>query len=83
MTFYSCPPHCGDPAGPLPLDEGQAACDPRYMGRRFRLNGGTFICNDTGSAVYGTHVDLFFWDPTTGWGYLAVHGTTGELEWID
>ena len=91
ITFYSCPPYCGDPAGPLPLGEGQAACDPSYMGRRFALNGREYVCNDTGNAVWGAHVDLFFWDsgiqgvadPATGWGYLATYGTRGKLTWID
>lgn len=83
VTFYSCPPYCNHPAGPLPLAEGQAACDPAYMGRRFLLNGAEYICNDTGSAVWGNHVDIFFWDEADGWAYLARYGTTGILRWLD
>jgi len=52
------------------------------MGRRFVLNGVEWVCNDTGSAVYGAHVDLFFWSETDGWAYLAQHGTRGELRWL-
>ena len=83
VTFYSCSQACGDPAGPLPLAEGQAACDPAYMGRSFALNGHTYICNDTGSLVHGAHVDLFFWEEDRGWAYLAQYGTTGALTWLD
>ena len=83
VTFYSCPPYCGDPSGPLPLGEGQAACDPAYMGRRFALNGSKYICNDTGNAVWGAHVDLFFWSEAEGWAYLAQYGTEGLLTWLD
>ncbi len=82
ITFYTCPPYCGDPAGPLPLAEGQAACDPAYMGRRFALNGADYVCNDTGSAVWDAHVDLFFWSAADGWAYLAEHGTRAELTWL-
>jgi len=81
VTFYSCPPYCGDPSGPLPLGEGQAACDWAYMGRRFLLNGQEWICNDTGGLVHGNHVDLFFWDANNGWAYLAQYGTRGVLTW--
>jgi len=81
VTFYSCPPYCGDPSGPLPLGEGQAACDWAYMGRRFTLNGQEWICNDTGGLVHGNHVDLFFWDANNGWAYLAQYGTRGILTW--
>ena len=81
MTFYSCPPYCADPAGPLPLADRHAACDPSYMGRRFLLDGIAWLCNDTGSMVYGAHVDLFFWSEAQGWAYLAQHGTTGVLIW--
>ena len=82
VTFYSCPPYCGDPSGPLPLGEGQAACDWAYMGRRFTLNGHEWICNDTGGLVHGNHVDLFFWDANNGWAYLAQYGTEGILTWV-
>lgn len=81
ITYYSCPPYCGDPSGPLPLAEGQAACDPHYMGRRFLLNGAEYICNDTGGAVYGDHVDLFFWSDAAGRAYLTAYGTRGVLTW--
>ena len=81
ITIYSCPPYCGDPSGPLPLGEGQAACDWAYMGRRFTLNGQEWICNDTGGLVHGNHVDLFFWDANNGWAYLAQYGTRGILTW--
>jgi len=83
VTFYTCPPYCGDPSGSLPLDEGQAACDWAYMGRRFMLNGAEWVCNDTGGAVYGAHVDLFFRQEADGWAYLATHGTNGVLTWLD
>ena len=82
VTFYSCPPYCNHPAGPLPLAEGQAACDRAYMGWRFWLNGREYVCNDTGSAVRGPHVDLFFWEEAVGWQYLKTYGTTGRLIWL-
>ena len=82
ITIYSCPPYCGDPSGPLPLGEGQAACDWAYMGRRFMLNGQEWICNDSGGLVRGNHVDLFFWDVNNGWAYLAQYGTEGILTWV-
>ena len=81
ITFYTCPPYCSHPAGLLPLGEGQAACDPAWVGRRFTLNGREYVCNDTGSAVWGAHVDLFFWNAADGWAYLAEYGTTGRLTW--
>lgn len=53
------------------------------MGRRFVLNGIEYICNDTGNAVWGAHIDLFFWDAAAGWAYLAEHGTMGTLTWLE
>lgn len=79
ITFYTCPPYCANPSGPLPLAEGQAACDPSWMGQRFILNDREYVCNDTGNAVWGAHVDLFFWDEADGWAYLAEHGTQGRI----
>ena len=52
------------------------------MGRRFALNGADYICNDTGNAVWGAHVDLFFASEEEGWAYLARYGTRGELAWL-
>ena len=79
ITFYTCPPYCANPSGPLDLGEGQAACDPSWMGQRFILNGREYICNDTGNAVWGAHVDLFFWNEADGWAYLARYGTQGRI----
>ena len=45
------------------------------------LNGSQWVCNDTGSMVWGEHVDLFFWSEAIGWDYLAEHGTRGVLTW--
>ena len=83
VTFYSCPPYCGDPSGPLALAEGQAACDPAYMGRRFSLNGSEYVCNDPGGAGWGAHVDLFFWGEAEGWANLHQYGTEGEIVWLN
>ncbi len=83
ISFYSCPPYCGDPSGPLPLADGQAACDWAYMGRRFLLNGQEWICNDTGGMVQGAHMDLFFSSESEGWSYLSQYGTQGLLMWLD
>lgn len=82
VTFYTCPPYCGLTAAGIPVGEGIAACDPAYMGRRFVLNGEEWLCADTGSAVHGAHVDLFFQREADGWAYLAEHGTQGRLMWL-
>jgi len=53
------------------------------MGRRFVLNSSEYVCNDTGNAVWGAHIDLFFWDAAAGWAYLAEHGTRGVITWLE
>ncbi len=87
VTFYACEgPHggyCAHPAGGLPLGEGQAACDRRYLGQQFLLNGGTWLCNDLGSAVRGDHVDLFFEREVDGWAYIRRYGDRGKLTWLE
>jgi 3D (Asp-Asp-Asp) domain-containing protein len=49
----------------LPLDYGVVAVDPQVipLGSRLYVQGyGLAIAADTGSAIHGDHIDLFFWD---------------------
>lgn len=49
----------------LPLDYGIVAVDPHVIPLGSRLyveNYGLAIAADTGSAIVGDHIDLFFWD---------------------
>jgi hypothetical protein len=88
VTFYPCSQACGDPAGPLPLAEGQFACGYGWaLGTVLHIVGdplGPAVCNDRGwLAPY--QVDRFFWSDAAGWAwqhavgsYALITPTTGQ-----
>jgi len=95
ITFYSCDEgYCGDPAGPLPLAGGQAACGPGWdFGMVLLVEGdplGPVVCNDTG--LLGLYqVDRFFWEsgprdgstPGTGWWWQKQVGSRARVKCIE
>lgn len=82
LTYYTCPPYCGDPAGPLPLAEGQAACGAYYpMGTVILVEGdplGPTLCNDRGNLGYH-QIDRFFWVDAAGKAWIHSVGTYGII----
>ena len=63
---------------------GVAACDPAYLGQRFRIEGDptgrVYTCADTGSAVHGMHRDIWFLDNRDGWGWQSAVGAMATIE---
>ena len=86
ITFYACRGpnggYCGDPSGPLPLAEGQAACGYAWdLGEVLTIEGdplGPVVCNDHG-ALSERQIDRFFWEEADGWAWLGLVGTTGTV----
>ncbi len=76
ITFYDCVPggYCGNTYSGVQVAEGHAACDRGMLGRRFKILGDPtdreYICADTGSAVNGDHVDIFFYKGEDGWAWI-------------
>lgn len=63
---------------------GAAACDVRYLGQRFRIEGDptgrTYVCADTGSAVHGLHRDIWFDNADHGWFWQLATGPRAVIE---
>ena len=60
--------YCDNPAGPLPLAEGQVACGYGWpLGTRFVIAGleGEHICNDRGGGLLPRQLDYFCWKWST------------------
>jgi hypothetical protein len=62
--------------------EGAAACGYQRLGSQFLLLGDVSTCADTGSAVWGDHVDWFFHDHWEGWRFLREFGDRHEVHWL-
>lgn len=99
ITIYCC---IGDSTGAYcPVEEGDratksgtsaqpgtVACDPARLGQFLRIGNEEYQCLDTGDAVRGNHVDVWFYDcgdqqdpaPGTGWAWLAEVGTQAVVE---
>ncbi len=65
-TYYDCIPggFCEITKSGVQVAEGQAACDPLKLNKKFSIIGDStgreYKCTDTGSAVVGDHVVVFF-----------------------
>jgi len=63
---------------------GAAACDYKYLGQRFRIQGDpsgrVYRCADTGSAVHGLHRDIWFATNEEGWAWQRIMGQTATIE---
>ncbi|MPZ22337.1 MAG: hypothetical protein GEU28_02075 [Dehalococcoidia bacterium] len=85
VTYYTCEDgFCGTTASGTTVGPGTAACDPGWMGRSFVIygdpNGRTYTCRDTGGAVSGNHVDIWFATHAEGQALIAAVGTTATIE---
>ncbi len=92
ITIYCCEndpggAYCSKTALGTQVREGVVACDPRYLGSRFSLGESVYACEDLGSAVWGHHLDVWFYDcgdqqdpeEGTGWWWLQEVGTRVEV----
>lgn len=63
---------------------GAAACDIAYLGQIFRIEGDPtgriYRCADTGSAIGGSHRDIWFQTNTEGWDWLQTIGQSAVIE---
>lgn len=63
---------------------GAAACDIAYLGQIFRIagdpTGRIYRCADTGSAIGGSHRDIWFQTNTEGWNWLQMVGDSVVIE---
>jgi 3D (Asp-Asp-Asp) domain-containing protein len=85
LTYYTCEDgFCGSTASGTTVHLGTAACDRGWMGRRFIIHGDpnnlTYTCEDTGGAVDGNHVDIWFPTHAEGRALIAAVGTTVTIE---
>ena len=85
LTYYTCEDgFCGSTASGTTVHLGTAACDRNWMGRRFVIHGDprglTYTCEDTGGAVNGNHVDIWFATHAEGRALIAAVGTTATIE---
>ncbi|HEX5939139.1 MAG TPA: 3D domain-containing protein [Dehalococcoidia bacterium] len=85
LTYYTCEDgFCGSTASGTSVHPGTAACDRSWMGRRFIIHGDpnnlTYTCEDTGGAVNGNHVDIWFATHAEGRALIAAVGTTATIE---
>ncbi len=89
ITFYACygpnGGYCASPAGPLPLDEGQAACGAAWpMGAVLVIERdplGAVVCNDRGGLA-SHQVDRFFWREEDGWAWSAQVGSYARIRQV-
>ena len=85
VTYYTCEDgFCGSTASGTTVHPGTAACDRDWMGRRFVIHGDpyglVYKCEDTGGAVHGNHVDIWFATHAEGRALIAAVGTTATIE---
>lgn len=85
LTYYTCEDgFCGSTASGTTVHLGTAACDRDWMGRRFVIHGDpkglTYTCEDTGGAVDGNHVDIWFATHAEGRTLISAVGTTATIE---
>lgn len=86
VTFYNCEGqgggYCGRTASGTQVGPGQAACDRSRLSSRFELAGQTYTCTDTGSAVNGNHVDIWFRTYEEGRAFLASLPRNPTVKWL-
>ena len=95
LSFYYCEYSEGTPRGDgggfcgVTRDgsivyPGAAACDISYLGQLFRIDGDPaeriYRCADTGSAVGGTHRDIWFQSSAEGWSWQRYVGDRAQIE---
>lgn len=85
VTYYTCEDgFCGTTASGTTVHAGTAACDPGWMGRSFIIRGDpnpiTYTCEDTGGAVHGNHVDIWFATHAEGRRLIDAVGTSAVIE---
>jgi 3D (Asp-Asp-Asp) domain-containing protein len=85
LTYYTCEDgFCGSTANGTTVHPGTAACDRSWMGRKFIIlgdpSGRTYTCEDTGGAVNGNHVDIWFATHAEGRALIRSVGTTATSE---
>lgn len=97
VTFYYCQRtvnrnddgggYCGQTRSGVQVHPGSAACsyERTVENRRFTVEGDPhgliYTCEDTGSAVVGDHIDLWFYTNTEGWEWPASRKAT--INWLD
>jgi 3D (Asp-Asp-Asp) domain-containing protein len=96
VTFYYCEDttggarpgdgggFCGTMRDGSVVYSGAAACDPAYLGQKFRIEGDpterVYTCADTGGAIHGQHRDIWFLGNAEGWAWQRVVGTSAVIE---
>lgn len=95
ITIYCClndpgGAYCGATASGVRVFDGAAACDPALTQAAtfVKVARRVFQCVDTGSAVHGRHLDVWFYDcgilpnpaEGTGWAWLQRVGDRAIVE---
>jgi hypothetical protein len=96
VTFYYCEDttggtrrgdgggFCGAMRNGKVVHDGAAACDVRYLGQRFIIEGDptgrTYECTDTGGGIADQHRDIWFLGNADGWAWQAVVGRTAVIQ---
>jgi 3D (Asp-Asp-Asp) domain-containing protein len=85
ITYYTCEDgFCGSTASGTRVHPGTASCDPAWMGRSFVIvndpNELTYSCENTGGAVRGNHVDIWFATHREGRQLIAAAGERATIE---
>ena len=95
ITYYYCVPgsnpashgdgggYCGAMSNGGVVHEGAAACAPRHLGQRFRIEGDptgrVYTCTDAGGSVLQDHRDIWFMNSDDGYAWWI---TVGERAFI-
>ncbi|MGE0228769.1 MAG: hypothetical protein AB7I38_00425 [Dehalococcoidia bacterium] len=95
VTFYYCEDStggqragdgggfCGVMRDGTAVYPGAAACEYRYLGQRFVIEGDptgrTYVCADTGSGIHGQHRDIWFMSSGEGWAWQQVVGRSAVI----
>ncbi len=98
ITYYYCVPgenpasigdgggYCGVMANGEQVHEGAAACAPRHLGQRFRIEGDptgrTYTCTDAGGSVLHDHRDIWFMHSDEGYAWWVQVGDRAYIEII-
>ena len=76
--------YCTYTATGTAVHPGTAACQESWLGRSFVIVGEdpirVYTCEDTGSAVQGNHVDIWFYTNGEGWFGFPLKGD-GTIVW--
>ena len=90
ITYYYCVPgtnplshgdgggYCGSMSNGQQVHEGGAACAPRHLGQRFRIEGDPtgreYTCTDGGGSVLQDHRDIWFMNSDAGYAWWTLVG---------